>query len=88
MPLASALFEGLAYNSEQVENYPDRYKSPRELELERRADAVLNDVVEELVTLQSARDIYGVVISADAVDETATRARRAYLRARRGSQTT
>lgn len=37
VPLASALFEGLAYNSELVENYPDRYKSPRELELERRA---------------------------------------------------
>ena len=35
--MASALFEGLAYNSELVENYPDRYKSPRELELERRA---------------------------------------------------
>ncbi|WP_433989493.1 CoA-transferase/lyase DddD (plasmid) [Pseudoseohaeicola sp. NH-UV-7] len=37
VPLASALFEGLAYNSELVEDYPDRYKSPRELELERRA---------------------------------------------------
>lgn len=37
VPLASALFEGLAYNSELVEGYPDRYKSPRELELERRA---------------------------------------------------
>jgi crotonobetainyl-CoA:carnitine CoA-transferase CaiB-like acyl-CoA transferase len=36
-PLASALFEGLAYNAAQVEDYPDRYKSPRELELERRA---------------------------------------------------
>ncbi|WP_421981189.1 CoA transferase [Roseibium sp.] len=37
VPLASALFEGLAYNSEQIEDYPDRYKSPREHELERRA---------------------------------------------------
>ena len=37
VPLASALFEGLAYNSELVEGYPDRYKSPREFELERRA---------------------------------------------------
>ncbi len=37
VPLASALFEGLAYNSEQIENYPERYKSPREVELERRA---------------------------------------------------
>lgn len=39
VPLASALFEGLAYNSEQIEHYPDRYKSPRELELDRRAAA-------------------------------------------------
>lgn len=37
VPLASALFEGLAYNHEQIEDYPDRYKSPRELELDRRA---------------------------------------------------
>ncbi|WP_305984636.1 CoA transferase [Roseibium sp. MMSF_3544] len=37
VPLASALFEGLVYNCEQIENYPDRYKSPRELELERRS---------------------------------------------------
>ncbi len=38
VPLASALFEGLAYNCEQIEDYPDRYKSPREAELERRAN--------------------------------------------------
>ncbi len=37
VPLASSLFEGLAYNHEQIEGYPDRYKSPRELELDRRA---------------------------------------------------
>ena len=37
VPLASALFEGLAYNCEQIEDYPERYKSPREVELERRA---------------------------------------------------
>ena len=37
VPLASSLFEGLAYNCEQIEDYPDRYKSPREVELERRA---------------------------------------------------
>ncbi len=37
VPLASALFEGLAFNHEQIEGYPDRYKSPRELELDRRA---------------------------------------------------
>lgn len=36
VPLASALLEGLAYNCEQIENYPERYKSPREIELERR----------------------------------------------------
>ena len=36
VPLASALLEGLAYNCERIEDYPDRYKSPRELELERR----------------------------------------------------
>ncbi|MES0827634.1 CoA transferase [Ruegeria sp. SCP11] len=37
VPLASALLEGLVYNCEQIEDYPDRYKSPREVELERRA---------------------------------------------------
>lgn len=36
VPLASALFEGLVYNCEQIENYPTRYKSPREVELDRR----------------------------------------------------
>ncbi|MGZ2487269.1 crotonobetainyl-CoA:carnitine CoA-transferase CaiB-like acyl-CoA transferase [Rhizobium pisi] len=36
VPLASALFEGLVYNCEQIENYPERYKSPREVELDRR----------------------------------------------------
>lgn len=36
VPLASALLEGLVYNCEQIENYPERYKSPREIELERR----------------------------------------------------
>lgn len=41
VPLASALLEGLVYNSEQVEDYPDRYKSPRETELERRAESGL-----------------------------------------------
>ena len=37
VPLASALLEGLVYNCMQVEDYPERYKSPRELELDRRA---------------------------------------------------
>lgn len=36
VPLASALLEGLVYNCQQIEDYPDRYKSPREVELERR----------------------------------------------------
>lgn len=36
VPLASALMEGLAYNSQRIENYPERYKSPREKEIERR----------------------------------------------------
>lgn len=41
VPLASALFEGLVYNCEQIENYPARYKSPREVELDRRRAAGL-----------------------------------------------
>ncbi len=36
VPLASALLEGLSYNCLQIEDYPERYKSPRELELDRR----------------------------------------------------
>ena len=36
VPLASALLEGLAYNCERIEDYPNRYKSPREVEIERR----------------------------------------------------
>ena len=36
VPLASALLEGLAYNCERIEDYPERYKSPREVEIERR----------------------------------------------------
>ena len=36
VPLASALLEGLVYNCERIQDYPDRYKSPREVELERR----------------------------------------------------
>ncbi len=39
VPLASALLEGLVYNCEQIEDYPERYKSPREVELDRRAAA-------------------------------------------------
>ncbi|WP_234999567.1 CoA transferase [Roseovarius albus] len=36
VPLATALLEGLIYNCEQIEDYPERYKSPREVELDRR----------------------------------------------------
>ena len=36
VPLASSLLEGLVYNCEQIEDYPERYKSPREVELDRR----------------------------------------------------
>jgi len=36
VPIAAALTEGLVYNSMHVDNYPDRYCSPRELEINRR----------------------------------------------------
>lgn len=36
VPLAAALLEGLVYNCERIEDYPQRYKSPRELEIDRR----------------------------------------------------
>ncbi|SET63727.1 dimethylsulfoniopropionate cleavage enzyme DddD [Pseudomonas sp. NFR09] len=36
VPLAAALMEGLVYNSLSIENLPERYKSLRELEIERR----------------------------------------------------
>ncbi len=36
VPLASALMEGLAYNSQYVEGYPERYKGHREKEIDRR----------------------------------------------------
>lgn len=41
VPLASALMEGLAYNSQRIQNYPERYKSLREKEIARRRDANL-----------------------------------------------
>ncbi len=54
VPLAAALMEGLAYNSQQVEAYPDRYKSNREKEIERRRAAgeamdVAYDELQELL---------------------------------------
>ena len=39
VPLASALLEALAYNSMVIEDLPERYKSLREREIERRRDA-------------------------------------------------
>ena len=39
VPLASALFEGLAYNSVQLQDYPERCKSPHEVGLKRRGSA-------------------------------------------------
>lgn len=36
VPLAAALMEGLAYNSLRIDKLPDRYKTMRELEIERR----------------------------------------------------
>lgn len=36
VPVSASLMEGLAYNSMYVEDLPDRYKSPRELEIQRR----------------------------------------------------
>ncbi|WP_341996567.1 CoA transferase [Microbacterium sp. LWH7-1.2] len=38
VPLASAAMEGLTYNSIHVEDYPDRYKTQRELEILRRRE--------------------------------------------------
>lgn len=36
VPLAAAVMEGLCYNSIRIENYPERYKTQREQEIERR----------------------------------------------------
>lgn len=36
VPLACAVMEGLSYNSIHIENYPERYKTQREQEIERR----------------------------------------------------
>jgi N-methylhydantoinase B len=54
--------------------------------LERDPARVLRDVRNELVSVESARDDYGVVVdvAAGAVDEAATARRRAGLRAARG----
>jgi N-methylhydantoinase B len=52
--------------------------------LEREPARVLRDVLNELVSPESAREDYGVVIDAGAVDAGATARRRAELRAARG----
>jgi len=54
--------------------------------LERDPLRVLRDVANELVSVESARDDYGVVLdqSGSAVDEAATTRRRTELRAARG----
>jgi N-methylhydantoinase B len=49
--------------------------------LERDAERVLDDVLDERISRDSARDIYGVVISDDTIDMDATRKRRAELAA-------
>ncbi len=36
VPLVAALMEGLSYNSIKIDNYPERYKTQREQEIERR----------------------------------------------------
>lgn len=36
VPLAAAVMEGLCYNSIKIDNYPERYKTQREAEIERR----------------------------------------------------
>lgn len=39
VPLASAVLEGLSYNSIKIDDYPERYKTLREKEIERRRAA-------------------------------------------------
>ena len=51
--------------------------------LDREPSAVEADVARSLVSLEAAREIYGVVISAGRLDEVATRGARAEIRARR-----
>ena len=41
VPLACAVMEGLSYNSILIDDYPPRYKTQREQEIERRRDAKL-----------------------------------------------
>lgn len=50
VPASAALMEGLAYNSMLVEGLPDRYKSPREREIEKGVQTTNRSI---LVTLSS-----------------------------------
>jgi N-methylhydantoinase B len=52
--------------------------------LEREVELVLLDVVQGKVSLEAARDDYGVVVSGDVVDDAATAALRKTMRAKRG----
>ncbi len=52
--------------------------------LERPVEWVLDDVIDELVTVESARNDYGVVIENRQVDEAATASLRSEMRAQRG----
>ncbi len=52
--------------------------------LERDPEAVRADVLDGKVSAEAARDVYGVVLAAGAVDEPATKERRETLRAARG----
>lgn len=55
VPLAAAVMEGLTYNSILIDGYPERYKTQRELEIERRRrDGLPMDV--EYRELQSLLD--------------------------------
>ena len=54
--------------------------------LARPADWVLDDVLDDLVTVESARDDYGVVIENQCIDEEATDRLRVQMRERRGDE--
>ena len=49
--------------------------------IERDPEAVLDDVIDEFISEETARDVYGVVVRGTSVDEEATRQRRSALAA-------
>ncbi len=76
VPLASALLEGLVYNCEQIEDYPERYKSPREKEIERRnaaglpmnlSHAELSEFLDPFYRTYTCRDGRGFYVVAGSV---------------------